>query len=161
DSTSIRRTKGANSTAGPGGGAVRGAKSTAGPQRRGRRTRRRHGETGRGDGERPLASASMDEVRVDSPGEAAGRSEGQAWLAGHWDPATAPRRWLEQLVDSGWAAPTWPRGWYGRGLPSSLAGVVEDEVAGRRSPSGSPVHLNLAANLWANTVLAHGTDELK
>ena len=30
-------------------------------------------------------------------------------------------------ADSGWGAPTWPRAWFGQGLPHQLSGVVTEE----------------------------------
>ena len=46
---------------------------------------------------------------------------------------------------------------HGRGLQPAVAAVVEEELAARSLPGGNQDK----ANLWANTVLAHGTDELK
>jgi alkylation response protein AidB-like acyl-CoA dehydrogenase len=87
------------------------------------------------------------------------RDEVKAWLDTHWpDGKELPRKeWLAQVVDAGWAVPTWPTEWYGRGLDGETAEVIADEFrhAGA-SGAGQDKH-----NLWANTVLAFGTDELK
>ena len=46
--------------------------------------------------------------------------DAENWL--RRNPVTADRRaWLEKLVDSGWAAPSWPEEWFGRGLPPDVA----------------------------------------
>src|SRR6476646_4604020 len=81
----------------------------------------------------------------------------RAWLAGHWRADLPTRTWLELLVDSGWAAPSWPEAWHGRGLDAAAAVVVEEELAACGAPGGGQDK----ANLWANTVLAYGSDELK
>ena len=72
---------------------------------------------------------------------------------------TLPRKeWLATVVDAGWAVPTWPTEWYGRGL---------DGDDGRGDRRGVPPRRCRRApaqdkhNLWANTMLAFGTDELK
>ena len=53
--------------------------------------------------------------------------------------------------------PTWPTEWYGRGLDGETAEVIADEFRHAGAPgAGQDKH-----NLWANTVLAFGTDELK
>ncbi len=58
----------------------------------------------------------------------------------------------------GWGAPQWPKEWYGRGLPSSLARVVEEEFAnvGAVSAARSGVR-----HLAAATLLEHGSDAQK
>jgi alkylation response protein AidB-like acyl-CoA dehydrogenase len=99
----------------------------------------------------------MDDGRGDEPGAAAVRAQLRAWLAEQGDADAEPRAWLERLVDSGWAAPTWPVAWYGRGLSPPTAVVVEEELAARGATGGNQDK----ANLWANTLLAYGTDELR
>ena len=65
--------------------------------------------------------------------------------------------WLIQVVDAGWAVPTWPTEWYGRGLDGETAEVIVEEF--RRA--GAPGAAQDKHNLWANTVVAFGTEELK
>jgi alkylation response protein AidB-like acyl-CoA dehydrogenase len=89
--------------------------------------------------------ASADEVRA----------EVRAWLAENWSPDRDPREWREALIDSGWAAPTWPAEWYGRGLHRDLRRVVTEEFA---AAGARPVMLDVT-QLFANTIQAHGTDE--
>ena len=83
--------------------------------------------------------------------------EARAWLAGHWRADRPRNEWLEEVVDSGWAAPSWPREWYGRGVTTEEAKEVAAEFRRVGAPgSGQDRH-----NLWANTLLAYGTDGLK
>jgi alkylation response protein AidB-like acyl-CoA dehydrogenase len=92
-----------------------------------------------------MSKASEAEVRADV----------RTWLAGHWDPEMSLVTWRNQLADSGWGMPQWPEAWYGRGLPVSLARVVEEEFAnvGAVGVAKSGVRLLAAA-----TLLEHGTD---
>ena len=84
-------------------------------------------------------------------------AEAAAWLAEHWSPSRPRAAFLEEVVDSGWAAPTWPADWFGRGLrPEEAKEVVEQFRRAGAPGAGQDVH-----NLWANTLLAHGTDALK
>lgn len=85
------------------------------------------------------------------------REAARGWLADNLDPSLNPSAWLEKVVDSGWSAPSWPTEWYGRGLEPDAARVVDDEFRAHNAGGyGQDV-----ANLWANTVLAFGQDELK
>jgi alkylation response protein AidB-like acyl-CoA dehydrogenase len=86
------------------------------------------------------------------------RREVQAFLDEGWDPDLTVADWWERLAESGWAAPTWPEEWMGRGLPREAAGVVAEELraAGALSP---PAGLGML--LAGPTILAHGTDEQK
>ncbi len=86
------------------------------------------------------------------------RAEVQAWLKDNWDPEMSLIAWRSKLADSGWGMPQWPKEWYGRGLPHSLARAVEEELAnvGAVSVAKSGVRLLAAA-----TLLEHGTDQQK
>ena len=85
------------------------------------------------------------------------RAEAGAWLSANWREGLAATEWLRLVVDAGWAAPTWPVEWYGRGLDADTGKAVTDEF--RRV--GAPGTGQDTWNLWANTVLAHGTDDLR
>ncbi len=111
----------------------------------------------------PIPGDAVADGPVDDDGgvEAALRREVRDWLADNWheDNRRSDRRagWLAQVVDSGWAAPSWPRDRHGRGLDPKLSRVVEDEFkAAGADGSGQDM-----ANLWANTLLAYGSDPLK
>src|SRR4051812_33111673 len=89
---------------------------------------------------------------------AAVRDEVRAWLAENWDPERPLLAWRGMLADSGWGCPAWPREWYGRGLRPSLAGVVTEEF---RAVGAVGTGVGAGVSLAANTILAHGSDELK
>ncbi|MDT7550449.1 MAG: hypothetical protein QOE84_2843 [Actinomycetota bacterium] len=85
------------------------------------------------------------------------RSEVSAWLAENWDPERPRDEWRQALLESGWGAPTWPREFFGRGLPREARRVVAAEFTRVGAKGGNQdVH-----NLYANTILAHGTEEQK
>jgi alkylation response protein AidB-like acyl-CoA dehydrogenase len=81
----------------------------------------------------------------------------RAWLAEHWDPARDRAGWLAAVVDAGYAAPRWPRAAFGSELGEEQARIVEAEFA----RAGAPGSGQDRTNLWANTLLTHGTDELR
>lgn len=82
----------------------------------------------------------------------------RAFLAEAWDPAITLAEWWERLADSGWAVPTWPVEWLGRGLPGAAARVVADELRAGGA-LGPPAGLGLL--LAGPTILAHGSDAQK
>ena len=78
------------------------------------------------------------------------------WLADNWHPGRPVQEWQAALLESGWAAPTWPVEWFGRGLTPEMGGVVAAEFR-RVGASGG----GQDSSLYANVILAHGTDEQK
>jgi alkylation response protein AidB-like acyl-CoA dehydrogenase len=85
------------------------------------------------------------------------RDEVRAWLDEHWTPTRPRQEWLPLVVDAGWAVPTWPAEWFGRGLDPDRAIVVAEEFRRVGAPGANQdVH-----NLWANTLLTYGTAALK
>ena len=83
--------------------------------------------------------------------------EAQEFLAEHWSPNVNRREWMERVIDEGWAALRWPTEWYGRGLSDDEAKEVEAVFAAAGAPGpGQDIY-----NLWAGTMIAAGTDELK
>jgi alkylation response protein AidB-like acyl-CoA dehydrogenase len=97
-------------------------------------------------------------------------AEARAFLQS-WDPAKyrAPpatgssaaaenyRAWLAKVVEGRWAVLRWPVGWFGRGLSDRQARLVEREF----QKAGAPGAGQDRTNLWANTLLACGTEALK
>lgn len=57
------------------------------------------------------------------------RSDVRAWVVANWDPELSLVEWRTRLVDSGWAMPSWPERWYGRGLPAWADDVVRRVIA--------------------------------
>lgn len=95
------------------------------------------------------------------------RTEVRDWLAENWsglpkstDPwVSSPEHiaWLERVLDAGYAVPTYPTEWFGRGYPNALAAVIEREFRTVKAPGARQDKYNIPAN----TVLAFGSDELK
>src|SRR3954452_10123360 len=85
-------------------------------------------------------------------------SEVTAWLKEDWDPDLTVGEWWERLGLSGWAAPTWPEEWYGKGLGRSDAALVGKAISDFGA-LGAPGGLGLM--LAGPTIIAHGTDEQK
>jgi len=86
------------------------------------------------------------------------RAELTEWVQQHWSPDIALRDWREQLLRAGWAVPSWPRQWHGRGLPAWADELVASELI-RLGAVGVPV----GSGTWlaAPTIFAHGSDELR
>jgi alkylation response protein AidB-like acyl-CoA dehydrogenase len=87
--------------------------------------------------------------------EAEVRAEVRDWLAANWDPESPLVAWRNKLVDSGWGMPQWPKEWHGRGLPLSLARVVEEEFASVGAVGVARTGVRMLA---AATLLEHGSD---
>jgi alkylation response protein AidB-like acyl-CoA dehydrogenase len=83
------------------------------------------------------------------------RDEVRGWLADNWDPESTLAEWWDRLCESGWAVPTWPEQWFGKGLPRELAGIVNEELraAGAIGPPSG-----LGVLLAGPTILTHGDD---
>ena len=87
--------------------------------------------------------------------------EARAWLNERWSPdrnvPAERKQFVAEVIDAGWAVPSWPTDWYGRGTTPDEAKAVAAEFRRVGAPgSGQDAH-----NLWANTLLAYGTDALK
>ena len=83
--------------------------------------------------------------------------QARAWLDEHWSAHRNRKEFVAEVIDAGWAVPSWPRQWYGRGMTPDQGKAVAAEFRRVGAPgSGQDAH-----NLWANTLLAHGTDGLK
>lgn len=81
----------------------------------------------------------------------------RAWLEANWAPGRPRRDWQARVLDAGWAGPSWPAGWYGRGCSPASSRAVREEFA-RVGAEGTGHNV---FNLWANTLLAVAGDELK
>jgi len=85
------------------------------------------------------------------------RDDVRAFLAAEWRKDRPRREWLELVIDRGYAVPSWPTAWYGLGLSVDDSRAIAEEFAAVGAPGArQDVH-----NLWANTLLAYGTDALK
>jgi alkylation response protein AidB-like acyl-CoA dehydrogenase len=97
-------------------------------------------------------------VTATPPTESELRAEVQAWLQSNWDPGRHLIEWRRLLADSGWAVPSWPTTWHGRGLPSWADKLAADEIR-RFGAVGTP--LGAGMSLAAPTLVTHGSDELR
>jgi alkylation response protein AidB-like acyl-CoA dehydrogenase len=86
------------------------------------------------------AAATPDDVRA----------EVRAWVAANWHPDLALLDWRERLLASGWAVPSWPARWFGRGLPEWSVPVVQAEILGAEILVSTPAQS-----------IAGGTDEIQ
>jgi len=86
------------------------------------------------------------------------RAEVRGFIDTSFDPKIPLREWLARLADSGWACPTWPTEWFGKGLSNDLAAVAFEEFRKVHAP-GPPA--GLSRMLAAPTIIAHGNDEQK
>lgn len=84
------------------------------------------------------------------------RAEVKDWLAANWR-GDRSADFLEAVIRDRWAAPSWPVQWWGRGLDPAVSQVVAEEFR----EVGAPFANQDVTNLWANTVLAFGSDELR
>lgn len=85
------------------------------------------------------------------------RAEVREWIEREWRTDLTVREWWRRLAEAGLAHPTWPVGVGGRGLGSSRARIVTEELG--RAGVVAPPTGHLAAGLAAPTILAHGTPE--
>jgi alkylation response protein AidB-like acyl-CoA dehydrogenase len=88
----------------------------------------------------------------------AARADALSWLSGHWDPALTVRAWWARLAESGWAFPTWPTEWFGRGLSADAAAGVRAAFA---ATGALPAPGGLGQLLGGPMLLAHASEEQK
>ena len=80
------------------------------------------------------------------------------WLTANWDPERPLEHWRDIVVASGWACPTWPCEWFGRGLNAADAMIVTEEFHhfGAVGPA-----IGVGMTLAAPTLLEWASDDLK
>lgn len=100
----------------------------------------------------------MDEATIGGATEQSVREEVRAWLEANWNAEQSLLEWRNLLADSGWGCPTWPREWYGRGLPPALGDIVGEEL---RRAGAVGIAQGGGTMLAAVTLLDHGSDEQK
>ncbi|HWA61080.1 MAG TPA: acyl-CoA dehydrogenase family protein [Caulobacteraceae bacterium] len=110
-------------------------------------------------------------VTDEAPSDDVLLAEARAFLKAEWDPArykSAPatgsgasspqmQAWLTKVVEARFAVMRWSAEWFGRSLPDRQARLVEREF----QKAGAPGAGQDRTNLWANTLLACGTEALK
>ena len=85
-------------------------------------------------------------------------SEVKAWLEENWDPELTVRQWWERMGMAGWAAPTFPAEWYGKGL-SNAENLQVQRTIREFGALGAPGGLGML--LAGPTIITHGSDEQK
>jgi alkylation response protein AidB-like acyl-CoA dehydrogenase len=86
------------------------------------------------------------------------REEVRRWVDARWEPDVSLLEWRRRLLDAGWAFPTWPQEWGGRGVSAALGEAVADELAKAGVPGAVE---GVGTNLAAPTILEHGPDTLR
>lgn len=81
-----------------------------------------------------------------------------AWFDATWNPDLALIEWRELLVESGWAVPSWPVEWHGRGLPVWADRLAHDTI---RKSGGVATPLGGGMSLAAPTIVENGSDDVK
>jgi alkylation response protein AidB-like acyl-CoA dehydrogenase len=84
------------------------------------------------------------------------RTEIESWLDDNWSEDLTLRDWWARLAGDGWAFPTWPAGFGGRGLAPGAAREVGQALTDRGAvapPAG------LGQMMGGPVVLEHGDDE--
>lgn len=88
------------------------------------------------------------------------------WLDANWDADNRrpvgeteynEKRWLQRVLDSGFAVPSWPEEWFGLGLTPIQSGIIEKTFASRKAPGAGRDRYHLGAI----TVFKTGSTELK
>ena len=92
------------------------------------------------------------------PTQASVRTAVDQWISSTWDPNMGLLAWREEFVSSGWAVPSWPEQWHGRGLPAWADAVVADAL---RAAGAVGQPLGGGMSLAAPTLLEHGSDALR
>jgi alkylation response protein AidB-like acyl-CoA dehydrogenase len=85
-------------------------------------------------------------------------AEVTTWLEENWDPDITVAEWWDRLGTSGWAVPTWPEDWFGKGLSRDDAVKVGQAIADFGA-LGAPGGLGLL--LAGPTIVTHGDDAQK
>ncbi len=97
-----------------------------------------------------MTDADMTEAQV--------RADVRAYLKANWDPNRSLVDWRKMLAESGWGMPHWPKQWFGRGLPSGMTPIVDEEFEAVGAVGVAKMGIRVLA---AATILAHGTDAHK
>ncbi len=85
-------------------------------------------------------------------------AEVKGWLDENWNPDLSVAEWWKLLGESGWAVPSWPVEWYGKGLSRPDAVRVQNAI-GAHGALPAPGGLGLL--LAGPTIMVHGDDEQK
>ncbi|MGH9195117.1 MAG: acyl-CoA dehydrogenase family protein, partial [Acidimicrobiia bacterium] len=101
---------------------------------------------------------TQERVAQVDPQEEQVREEARAFFQEKWNPDLTLGEWWRILGDSGWAVPTWPKDWFGKGLSSRLARVAVEE---RRKAGAMGPPSGIGVMMAGPTIVEHGTEEQK
>ena len=76
-------------------------------------------------------------------------SEAMEWYENNWDPNCSLGDWWKLLAEAGWAFPSWPTGFGGRGLTGK-----EAKAAGNVGQVDSSVVGVMLVNNWYSSMVA-------
>ncbi len=79
-------------------------------------------------------------------------------MADNWDPDQELVAWRRQLLEAGWAVPSWPERWYGRDLPAWADQLVWNTIV---AAGAVAVPVGGGMNLAAPTIMDHGPDSIR
>ncbi|MGB0907684.1 MAG: acyl-CoA dehydrogenase family protein [Maricaulaceae bacterium] len=94
------------------------------------------------------------------------KQEVESWLDANWDSENRCERgteaydqksWLTKVVDAGYAVPTWPEKWYGRGLSPKEGRIIETAFQSRKAEGWGRDRFHLGAI----TIFKLGNEALK
>lgn len=86
------------------------------------------------------------------------RQKFKTWVTENWEPNGDLITWRTKLAMAGWACPSWPKNWYGKGLQGSADRMVNDELY---KAGSAGVASGVSMYLVAPTLLDWATDEQK
>ena len=84
------------------------------------------------------------------------RETAERWFQENWNPEISLGQWWELLAEDGWGFPTWPERWFGRGLSSDQAKVVDAARAAAGAVGGPS---GIGVMMAGPTIIDHGTEE--
>jgi alkylation response protein AidB-like acyl-CoA dehydrogenase len=82
------------------------------------------------------------------------RDEAGAFIDANWDLDLTVAEWWERLAASGWAFPTWPTEWFGKGLDNDALGAIDAVFRDRRA-LGAPG--GLGQMMGGPVLMRHGS----
>lgn len=107
---------------------------------------------------------SIDQMERKDADVAALENEVREWIAQNWKGENS-LDWRKTVVAAGWAAPTWPKDFFGRGLTPAQGQVVLDVFNELGVPGGAREipgpNTDLYIPLAGNTIQAFGNEEFK
>ena len=84
------------------------------------------------------------------------KADAAQWFAQYWDQDMPLGDWWQLLADSGWAFPSWPEGFGGRGLSSA---ATKAALQARRDAGAFGPPNGVSTFLAAPTIMHYGTEE--